>query len=173
MKKLITVGLLSMAATSTAFANEGFYLGASYTDFRLEETTTPGAKVDLGIAGILAGYRFTENFALEGRVSMGANDGNLGPAEFEIDSFVAVNVLGSIPLGNQGFSLYGTLGYGRAEISVTAPGLSGSDSETSANYGFGLMYTTGPWSVRGGYESLFDKNDLEATGVTLTATYAF
>lgn len=104
---------------------------------------------------------------------MGANDANISGVEIEIDSFIAANVLASYPIGNQGFSVFGTLGYGRAEISASAPGISESASESSANYGFGLMYTTGPWSVRGGYESLFDKGGTEATGVTLTATYAF
>lgn len=172
MKKVWVAGLMALATTA-ASAAEGLYAGATYSTISVTDSSVPGVKVDLDALGVLGGYRFNDHVAVEGRLSTGVKDERLGNAKFSLDSYVGVNALGTLPLNASGFSLYGTLGYGRVEVSVSAPGVSASGSETSVSYGAGLMFTSGRFAVRGGYESLFDKQGVEGDGVTLTATYAF
>lgn len=164
MKKLITAAALLVAAASPALA-QGPYLGANYNNLSVGD-------LDVSTAGIVAGYELSPNLAVEGRLATGVEDDNFGPFRAEVDSYMGVNLLGKVPLTNN-FSLYGTLGYGSLDASVNGPGFSSSGSDESVNYGGGVMYTAGNVAVRAGYEMLYDKDNIEADGLNLTATFAF
>ena len=173
MKKYLLVLGAAVASFNAAAADNGVYAGATYSNFTLKDSNLPGISIDLGSLGVIGGYQFNENFAIEGRAATGVQDANvLGAINVKLDSYVGANVVGLLPLSN-GFSGYGTLGYGQAKITASGGGTTVSGSESSINYGAGLQYRTNSVTVRAGYESLFDKSGTTARGFTLTGLFHF
>lgn len=172
MKKKCVLGVFAMALASSAMA-EGMYAGIGYNSLDLTSSSAPGfvANVDM-LSGVL-GYRLNSHWAVEGRLGVGVNDDSFNASRLELDSYLGANVLGQLPL-NRAWSLYGTLGYGFAEFSGrNAAGLGFNDDGGSVNYGLGVQFSTGPYSVRAGYENLYSKGGSEADGLAITATYRF
>lgn len=169
MKKVLIASALAVFAT-TASA-QGFYAGAQLVSVKLE-IDSMGVSADLNGLGLLGGYRLTDNFALEGRYITGIGDDTIFNVKTELESYVGVNLLGNFPL-NKDFSLYGSLGYGNTAIQFSGVGGVAEADESSASYGAGLQYSTGQFTVRGGYESLYDKDDESIGGLNLTATMSF
>jgi hypothetical protein len=58
-------------------------------------------------------------------------------------------------------------------LSTTGPGIARSESNSSLGYGFGVMYNTGPFNFRVGYESLFNDDGIEIDGVNVGGGYRF
>lgn len=169
MKKILFASVLAISAT-TASA-EGFYAGAQFVSVELEEDSL-GLSADLNGLGLLGGYRFNENIAIEGRYITGVGDDTILGVKTELESYVGVNLLGNIPLA-EGFSLYGSLGYGNATIRLSDNTGAVEDDDSSVSYGAGLQYTAGNFALRGGYESLYDKDGVSAAGLNVTATFSF
>jgi len=171
MKKLISVAVLSAAAASPAFA-EGPYLGATYNSLGITDSRIGGVELDVDTLGIVGGYELSPNLAVEGRLLTGVDEENSGAFRAEVDSYIGANLLGKLPLNNQ-FSLYGTLGYGFLDANISGPGFNTNDDDGALSYGGGVMYTAGNVNIRAGYEMLYDKDNIEADGLNLTATFAF
>jgi len=171
MKKLISVAALAAAFASPAFA-EGPYLGATYNNLGISDSRIGGNQLDIDTVGVVAGYELSPHLAVEGRLMTGVDEESSGAFRGEIDSYIGANLLGKLPLNNQ-FSLYGTLGYGFFDTSISGPGFNVDDDEGGLSYGGGVMYTAGSVNIRAGYEMLYDKNNVEADGLNLTATFAF
>ncbi|MCR2746210.1 porin family protein [Limnobacter parvus] len=171
MKKLICVAALATAAASPVFA-EGPYLGAAYNNLSITDSRIGGVELDVDTLGVVGGYELSPNLAIEGRLLTGVDEETSGPFRAEIDSYIGVNLLGKLPLNNE-FSLYGTLGYGLLDANISGPGFNTSDDDGGMSYGGGVMFTTGNVNIRAGYEMLYDKDNIEAEGLNLTATFAF
>jgi opacity protein-like surface antigen len=171
MKKLISVAVLSAAAASPAFA-EGPYLGAAYNSLAITDSRINGVELDVDTLGVVGGYELSPNLAIEGRLLTGVDEENSGGFRAEIDSYLGANLLGKLPLNNQ-LSLYGTLGYGFLDANISGPGFNVNDDDGGVSYGGGVMYTAGNVNIRAGYEMLYDRDNVEAEGLNLTATFAF
>jgi opacity protein-like surface antigen len=160
------------AASAPAMAQpNGFYAGATYSSVKLDEDEF-GLSADLNGLGVLGGYRFNQYFAFEGRAVRGVGNDTILGVNTKLDSYVGANAVVNVPLA-EGFSLYGTLGYGRVSIKFSDSTESIKGSENSASYGGGLQYNSGKLTFRGGYESLFNKDTVSAAGLTLTGMYSF
>lgn len=173
MKKLtfIAAAILAAATATAAQADTGYYAGVDYT-FQELSVANRGA-ADFGSLGLSGGFKFNEYFAAEARLSGGANDEDLGGGvTFGLDSYVGAQGVLSLPLAN-GFSLYGTLGYGNAEIQATQGNVRISSSDDSVSYGVGAQYNFGQFSLRAGYDSLYDKDDVQIDGFKITGIYSF
>lgn len=143
MFKKIAAATLIIIASSPAIAQQapGFYVGADAASTRIDE-----ADRDEG-AGLFAGYKFNQTFAVEAgwhRLADTKLD-NIGiRARFEQTD---VSVLGTVPLSS-GFSVYGRLGYNHIKAKATAYyrgyTLVGTGSEDKVLYGAGLSYTFSP-----------------------------
>ena len=172
-KILLASSLMVIGAAASA-ADNGFYAGASYSN--VKAAPNDGGSFRLGTLGVLGGYQVNKYIGVEGRLASGVKDADVNfgeiPATVSIDSFAAINAIGSYPLGN-GVSAYGTLGYGQTRFKFEALGESEKDKLNAFNYGAGLQYKTGPYAVRLGYESLANKSGITVDGVTLTGVYNF
>jgi opacity protein-like surface antigen len=123
-KKLLTVVLLSALATSAFSADSNTYIGLSYGSFNNGSTNSA--------IGIQGGFRFTDVIAAEvfydtiTGMPSGASASNLG-----------LQAVGTVPIGVQGLSVFGKLGYVSESYSDS---IVGSISTNGLGYGLGFGY---------------------------------
>jgi len=182
----------SVAAVSPAVAGDWYFAGsAGQSDFKAEKGDIDGALIAAGATGLSsslddqdtayklqAGYRFNQNFALEGGyINLGklkysaAYTGGAGRAEIKADGW-NIDVVGSIPVG-QTFVLFGKVGMINAKVeatvSATGPGgaAAGSVDDTSSkgHWGIGGDYALNDkMAVRLEYERFKNLGDENTTG---------
>lgn len=146
MKKLIAVlavaGFISPAYAEGVFAGVDVGTGKGDTPATFNTATMSGSKT---IAGIFAGYDFSENLAVEakytgaGEITATYAGGTL--ARVKGDAF-ALNVVGTLPL-SEDFDLYGKLGWANTRTSISANTTTKTLNGTSRNgvtYGLGAQY---------------------------------
>ncbi|MBI3222350.1 MAG: porin family protein [Nitrosomonadales bacterium] len=167
MKKFAAVVLLSVVATPVFAADEGFYAGIN-VGRTTSNITVVGAAVDdkANVAGILAGYQYNKNLAVEVEYT-GAGKFNTTPAALtgKTDA-LSLSAVGILPM-SEAFSVYGKLGVARTSTtaSSTPVGVTGK-SRTGLTYGLGLQYNVTPAvGIRAGY----DRYDSEITGTGVVA----
>lgn len=130
---LMAVSVAHYAAAQEDARNDdrGPYVGISFGSFSYKKEDQPfGIHVDDTTSAyrIIAGYRFSDHFALEGSwgetghledsVTVPTSQGDLGiglKGEYEV---LTIRALGILPL-NDKVSLYGGLGYYDAELDAT------------------------------------------------------
>ena len=127
-KKIAVAAVLATLAASSFAAAPGFYVGGE-----VGSTKFDGASGNEASYGVVAGYNFNQNFAVE------AGYGRLGKVDFmgydvKFDQ-TQVSLIGSLPLNNE-FSVYARLGYNDLKASVAGS----SASDTGALYGVGVGY---------------------------------
>ncbi|WP_159572929.1 porin family protein, partial [Limnobacter sp. 130] len=139
MKKLILASalLLPVSAMSMTLDKSRLYMGGSYSNIDIQ---SDGVSVDLSTLSVVGGFRVNRFVALEGRLGQGQSKGNLAGAVIEVDRYLGLNLVGTYPLGDENFRIYGSLGYNDLELTLSAPGLRGSNSYDSVNYGLGISY---------------------------------
>jgi hypothetical protein len=172
MKKLMiaTAFLLPFSAMSMTLDKNRLYMGGSYSNIDYQQD---GVTFDLSTVSVVGGYRVNRFVALEGRLGRGQSKGNFAGAVFEVDRYVSANIVGTYPLGDENFRIYGSLGYNDLEVTAQGFGLRASDSGDSAAYGLGISYVVGPLEYRIGYENFYDKDSVKADGYTITVNYTF
>ena len=171
MKKHMVLALSLMAASTAAVAQTSFYATADYTAYDLE--VSGGGSASFGALGVAGGVKLNEFLAAEVRLATGANDEDLGNGvSFGLESYIGAQLVGSLPL-DKNFSLYGTLGYGEAEVQASQGNVRITDSDTGLSYGAGVQYDMGNLGLRVGYESIYDSNGIEVDGFKLTGIYRF
>lgn len=172
MKKLIiaTALLLPLSAMSMTLDKSRLYMGGSYSNIDYQEGNVT---LDLSTLSVVGGYRINRYVALEGRLGRGQSKGNFAGAVLEVDRFLSAGIVGTYPLGDENFRLYGSLGYNDIEFTAQGFGVRASDSVDSAAYGLGISYVVGPLEYRIGYENFYDKDNVKADGYTITVNYTF
>ena len=190
MKYLICLGLsLGFVQAAAGQDRGGPYMGVSVGSFSYEEDVD---ELDLGIDDstntyrLIGGYRFSENFALEGGWGrtgdieesfsepfppFGTVTFDVG-AEFEV---LTVRGLGFIPF--ESVSLLGGIGYYDADIEVTAsvPGLGSGSEETGENGATlvgGFEFNLERVDIRTELE-WFDVDDGEAWDLSIGVLFSF
>mgnify|MGYP002619571511 CR=1 FL=1 len=152
MKKLALMAGAAALLAGQAVASEGFYAGIQYSNNTVKEKEDGvSVSVDLGVLGVLAGYQFHENFALEGRFGTGVKDKKWREDGYS-DTFSAGNsyglyAKGIVPL-SQEFSLYGVAGYAHTKYKWKEVGQGWSDqgsfSSKGLSYGVGGEFAFSP-----------------------------
>lgn len=144
MKKIAVVLLLSAIAAPAFSANEGYYaginVGRSNTDSNIGATVL--TKTNDTSYGVLLGYQFNQNFAVEAQYTDLGNF-EATPVTGKNDVF-ALSVVGIVPLANA-FSLYAKLGYADTRSSLSnnfAP--SSGKNRSDVTYGVGAEYDVTP-----------------------------
>ncbi|EGN74629.1 opacity protein [Idiomarina sp. A28L] len=125
MKKLLplTLTVLLSASVTSVQAMDNWYVGASYN---AQEFSVSGR--DFNTAGLIAGYQFTEHFALEGRYAQGTSgystyvqsqlNNELLRYKEEIGDQASIMFKASYPLFET-FSVYGLAGYSRTTLDIS------------------------------------------------------
>lgn len=153
-KKLIWLPLVFLFAATWASA-EGFYAGAGIGLTQIEDSDQ-GESFDDSPFGwkILAGYDFTDNFAVEGGYlnSGKAEDTVFGEnVEVELTAFV-ISAVGLMPVSDT-VQLFGKLGFYSGEQEVTAFGVTVDDDDDGLTVGAGLRFRASDnFVIRGDFD---------------------
>jgi hypothetical protein len=150
MKKLIplTFAMLVSTYTSTVCADNNWYLGASYNAQNISLNDR-----DFNTAGVVAGYKYNQYFAIETRFSSGTSGYSNGSYSEDIDTQASLSIRASYPIFDS-FKLYGLAGYTNTKLKIKGVGYmidsSGNiiksypfkvtDSDSGLSYGLGLNY---------------------------------
>lgn len=176
MKKVAVVlmCMFSMSAMAEE-AKSNMYGGVQYAMTTYDETgfedLNPSALV------FVIGNKFNKNFALEGRIGMGLGDDSIVvsgvPISLEIDTFVGVYAKGILPVSST-VDLYGIIGYTDGEVTVSAPGISLSASESDTSLGFGVDFAVSKTtSMNLEYMNYLDSNGTTLDAISVGANFAF
>ncbi len=168
MKRLLTASLIAASlASGAAFAQSpgvGPSVGGSIgmANYSTEESCVGNCdKTDIGFK-VFGGYMFTPNFGAEigygafGKAKIGIDVlGTPVHAELKSSGFHGF-LTAQYPVEN--WALFGKLGFAYLdnEITVSAPGISGSESDSSTEFAWGLGFTymfSKNLGVRGEYEN--------------------
>ncbi len=141
MKKLLplTFAMLVSTYTSTVCADNSWYLGASYN---AQDISLNGR--DFNTAGVVAGYKYNQYFAIETRFSSGTSGYSQGNYSEDIDTQASLSIRASYPIFDS-FKLYGLAGYTNTKLKIKRRG-GGDDSfkithsDGGLSYGLGLNY---------------------------------
>ena len=174
MKKVAVVlmCMFSMSAMAEG-AKSNMYGGVQYAMTTYDETGVE----DLNPTALVfvIGNKFNKNFALEGRIGIGMGDDSLSglPVTLEIDSFVGVYAKGIVPVSST-VDLYGIIGYTDGEVTVSAPGISLSASESDTSLGFGVDFAVSKTtSMNLEYINYIDSNGTTLDAISVGANFAF
>lgn len=166
MKKL-SVAALAALCFSGSVAAEG-YFGVSLSNIN---TDFDFAGVDFDTKNLQAalGNRVNKNFAVEGRLSVGVADDDIGSTSFETPRVFGFYAKAIAPIGNSA-EIYGLLGFSDVELEIA--GISDSDSDTSI--GAGVNFSTNSDLQFGlEYMSLYSDDDISINALNIGLTKAF
>lgn len=98
-------------------------------------------QADLGAVTARLGYKFHQNFGLEGEAGIGVEDEDIevsinGSGVIELKHDVAAYAVAFLPLGDR-FEAFARIGYGTSKIEASVPGVTVRDEGESFNYGVG------------------------------------
>ena len=135
----------SQASIAQGMPDRGWYAGGSLGQSDTDCEPAAGLSCDNKDTAWKAfgGYQLNRNFAVEfGYTNLGEVSASGGGVNISVESTAWELVgVGSFPLANQ-FSVYGKLGFFRAEAEVSSniAGGSGSKTTTDLTYGLGVRY---------------------------------
>jgi outer membrane immunogenic protein len=180
MKKLITAGILGLAISAIAQAEDttgnssGFYLGGGIASIGTDAPSDPDNYF------FQAGYSFSGGWAAELLYTDSYNDADLGTFEFDgidIDMTLSASAIAAYAVYRSSGDLYfkGKLGYidAEMELSGSAMGESASEteSETDYSYGIGGGYSFGAHALELEYTTTGD--DINWDIITFGYKYQF
>ncbi len=159
LKKIVTAAALAMLASSS-FAGTP---GTVYGGLDVGSTKLDGVSDSKTSFGGFVGYNFHQNFAVEGGFRrLGSWDG--AGSDVTVDQ-THVSLIGTLPL-NQGFNVYGRLGYNH----IKADSGFAEASDSGVLYGVGVGYN---FSQRVAGRIEVQKPSSDSTNVGASVVYQF
>ena len=162
---------IAMLWAPVAFG-QGFYFGGGIGVTQLEDEEEGIGSFDDSPLGwrILAGYEFTENFAVEGAyVNSGEAEDTIQGVDIEAElKGFTVSGIGLLPVSDS-VKLFGKLGYYNGETEASAFGVTVDEDESGLTLGAGLRFDLGNnFAIRGEFDWFDAELDtLWAVGVNL------
>lgn len=169
-KLLYSIFLMAVLFPGTVSA-EGKYYGMDAMLVTYSEAGFPDFKPK--VLGFKFGNQINANIAIEGRFGLGLTDDtqnfciiSCADLTFEIDNFLGA-YMKFMPAGNE-TKLYGLLGFTKGKASVSALGLSATESETDLSYGFGVeVKVSEDAGVNFEYLQAIDKDTFELSSINI------
>lgn len=165
---------LSDSANELSAERSGPYVGLSVANLSYSTNNqSASVRFDTRAVGLVGGMKFSPNVSLEGRVLSGRAGEEVVPAvTAKLDKSIEVKAIFTGKLSGK-LSAYGSVGFARNTIMVSAPGLTVKESESSPTFGVGLQYQLGDVALRAGYEVLHLSEEDEIDGLSFSANYQF
>lgn len=141
MKKIVAAVVLSAVVAAPAFASDaGFYAGLTLGSGKPGVTPTAAAlnKNSSSIVGVLAGYQYNRNLAVEGQFTGLGKASDVAGLSTKADAF-SLSAVGLLPL-NDSFELYGKLGLASAKTTSSAGATNLGATRNGLTYGIGAQY---------------------------------
>ena len=183
MFKKIAVALIGLGCSTAVFsaqAEQPLYFGAQYSQQSVDD-----ADWDFGLVSGVAGYKFNDIFAIEGRLGVGVQDeeysGALTRVKLGIDNSYSVLGKASWPL-LETLSVYGIAGFNKTKYDININDEDGilddSHSEDGLIYGAGAeLRITSNLSINFEYAVLpelgDDEDNLDVDSLSTGITYRF
>ncbi|GAA0678073.1 porin family protein [Rheinheimera tangshanensis] len=183
MLKKIAVALMGLSCSTAVFsaqAEQPLYFGAQYSQQSVDD-----ADWDFGLVSGVAGYKFNDIFAIEGRFGVGVQDeeysGALTRVKLGIDNSYSVLGKASWPL-LETLSFYGIAGFNKTKYDININDEDGilddSHSEDGLIYGAGAeLRITSNLSINFEYAVLpelgDDEDNLDVDSLSAGITYRF
>jgi OOP family OmpA-OmpF porin len=177
MKRIIAALLFALPLSVFAQGYAGIGIGQTTADFEDCDFATTCDHKDTGFK-VFGGYRFNQNFALEGGYA------DLGEATFSIPglasgsaeaSTIFLNAVGMIPLNPQ-FSLFGKAGLhmwdAKESGQVFGTPFSISDDGVDLTFGLGVQANFGQFALRLEWEH-YDMDGFEVQSLGLSGIIRF
>lgn len=167
-----TLYLLLFCATTQCFADTA-YIGVDYVLPEMaisnEDVKPKSTALRLGVSN--------NNMAFEAQYLTANEKDNLYRIEFDIEKSAALFFVMQSDVVN-GFGLDVSVGYAQTDITVNGPEETINDEFQYKGFAWGVaMHQDIPYldntQVRLGYQSLYDKDDIEITAISLGFTYQF
>jgi hypothetical protein len=162
-------------ADDAVAADNGFYLGAAYTQSKIDDIG-PSIDFEDDSYKLIAGFRPLDNFAVEfNYIDLGKDQTSLGPVGVSVDGKAyAAYAVGLLPLPL--LDLYAKAGVARWESTArtTGLGLGSFDEEgTEFAYGAGIQARLGSLAARLEYERFNVEDTDGAELISLGVTWTF
>jgi len=182
MKKLTTTALLlssSLMCPSLTMADTGFqttpYVGADLGYLSYEENGYDDANI-LSIGGKL-GVELHKYFSVEARLGTGITEEEdyegVQGLDLSLDYYLGAYALATLPIGEK-LSIYGLLGYTKAEMSAEYAGFEISEDESDMSYGLGAEFKVNDKaSFTAEYTNLLDGSTYEVTSINVGMKFNF
>ena len=177
------IATAAVATFSTLFSMPAFaqdatqkpspFIGLTHTSLKIKLDDLPNTTWRTDAIGVTAGIPLTNNVWLEAKALKGTSGTTQSNIRMELDHYLGINLIGRLPIITTGFSLYGSVGAGKTKLTASAPGFQASESDTGLGYGFGVMYNSGPFNFRVGYENLYSDDGTEIDGMNVAGSYRF
>jgi len=170
MEKILP--LLLLCASFQSFADTP-YIGLDYVlpeiTINNEDTEPKAAALRLGVSN--------NNMAFAAQYLTSLSTDNIYNIEFDIEESIALFFVMQSDVVN-GFGLDVSLGYAQTEITVAGPEETINDDFQYRGFAWGVaVHQDIPYldntQVRLGYQSLYNKDDIEITAISLGFTYQF
>ncbi|MBH0058771.1 outer membrane beta-barrel protein [Pseudoalteromonas sp. SWXJZ94C] len=170
MEKILS--LLLLCASFQSFADTA-YIGVDYVlpeiTINNEDTEPKAAALRLGVSN--------NNMAFEAQYLTSLSTDNIYNIEFDIEESVALFFVMQSDVVN-GFGLDASLGYAQTNITVAGPEETINGDFQYKGFAWGLaIHQDIPYidntQIRLGYQSLYNKDDIEITAISLGFTYQF
>lgn len=185
MKKLLALVVIASASTMAiaqttaprAGTTSNVYGELGYSSITLEDTQLPGYSSDNDTVTAFVGYQFHPNVSGELFLAGGTGTEVVNysgvPLGSKIDSAYGLFLKPSTMLGEQ-FEVFGRAGFVRTDLTLSVPGGSASDSDTSFAYGAGAnWHFTDRVYGQLAYTYLYDRGTTTADGYTLALGMRF
>jgi OOP family OmpA-OmpF porin len=183
LKRAIALPILVLA-TLPAWANEErgptFGLGAAYTNYDLNPGGAFGLRGSDHSIGweAFGGYRFSRYIAVEASYLDGGHvDLSLLGADVRLSGKAyGASAVGSLPIGDSGFAVFGRAGYMRGDLKVRATGPGGSatgkDNDSKPIFGAGLRVMLDGAHLRLEYDRI-DWDAFDSERISLNVAWLF
>ena len=172
-KKSLTkiIGLSALIASTGVLADAGWYVGGSYA--QLDTDVAGVVEFDLAALVFNVGYKINDYVAVESRLGTGIADDDILGIDLELDYLWGLYTKIGIPTGT-GFYPYAVLGYTKAELELSAFGMTESESDSDISYGIGADFGVNEnLGIFVEYMNWYDDEDIEITGFNIGLNYKF
>jgi len=175
---VLSLSMVSIFSSGSLIASEpgDMYAGIQYSSGAYNEDGFDEVKPTM-LVGKYGKY-INSVFSMEGRLGLGLQDDSIKyfgtELTLDIDSLIGVYGIGNVNL-NESSSVYGLIGFTRAEATVSASGF-GSDSSSESGLSFGVGANLGvsdSVSLNLEYTQYLNKSDFDLSAIALGVTFGF
>lgn len=178
MKKIIRILSVSALLATSAAAQAQVYVEGAYAPLTIKDSEVALKAKPAALTGIV-GYNLHPNLDVEGFLGLGVKkseftfNGAATGVNVDISSSIGAFLKPKTMLTNE-IEVFARLGYARSKSKVTSASMSQSDSEGSFAYGLGGNYYLNRQAyLTASYMSLFNKDNMKATGFNFGVGYKF
>jgi outer membrane autotransporter protein len=178
MKKIIRILSVSALLATAAAAQAQVYVEGAYAPLTFKDSDFGLKAKPAALSGVV-GYNLHPNLDVEGFLGLGVKkseftlNGAATGVKADISSSIGAFLKPKTMLTDE-IEVFARVGYAHSKLKLTGAGMSDSGSEGSFAYGLGGNYYMNKQTyLTASYMSLFNKDNVKATGFNFGVGYKF